>query len=133
MKMQTALFTYRRRVQAGGEESFNDNFINPLNVTSFYWQQNDEGKMVLNVYLNAVRASRDGGTNAYSITFGESIGTKFCNHMEEFLRFLIAAPLTRATTPHGDNNKRDRHARRAVDADIVEDLDTPGQPEAEWK
>lgn len=135
--MKTALFHYQKSVQSPtGERELNDNFINPLNVTSFYWQQNAEGKRVLSVFLNAVRATNNGGSNAYSIVFGDSLGTKFVDHMEDFLRYMLGFG---NQTTRQDNNYREqqqhtrtRTARRAIETVDVVDEEPQNQPSAIW-
>jgi len=117
--MQSALFTYRRRVLVNGTEVLNDNYINPIGVTSFYWQTSEEGNRSLSVFL----------TNQYTITFGESVGKRFCEHMEDFLRYMIAAPTTR---PSATNRPADKpHTRRAIQAEVVEDEEASAT-EATW-
>lgn len=129
--MTNALFTYRRRVLVNGEEKFNDNFINPLNVTSMFWEANSEGKQILNVFLNAVRATNK-GTNAYSITFGESMGLKFVIHMEDFLRYQLGfgRPNVQNTNTNAPERSAERHSRRAIEAEIVDEI--PESTAAEW-
>lgn len=114
----TALFTYRRRVTIKGVDKTNDNYINPLNVTSFFWEENEEGKPILNVFLNAVRSTAS-GSNAYSIRFGEAVGRKFVQHMEDFLRFLISVPI--AANNYPIKTREGRTARQPVDAEVVEE------------
>lgn len=126
--MTNALFIYRRRVLVNGEERFNDNFINPLNVVSMFWETNQEGKPILNIFLNAVRSTQ-GGTNSYSITFGETLGMKFVNYMEEFLARMIG--FGRATVVQSVQPKQERHSRKAVDAEVVVEED-PGGATTEW-
>lgn len=127
-ELKTALFTYRRRVSVKGAEKFNDNYINPLNVTSFFWEENDEGKLILNVFLNAVRTTAS-GSNAYSIRFSETVGCKFVQHMEDFLRYLIASPANHAASVHTRRTEM-KASRRPVDAEIVEEDHTGDS--AQW-
>lgn len=128
--MQTILFTYRRKVTINGEDKFNDNYINPLNVTSFFWETNEEGHNILSVFLNAIRTDpRSGYANSYSIRFSEQIGRKFVEHMEDFLRYLVAAPMTHVNNNSvGTNNPRTRN-RRPLEAEVVEVDTTDAQPQ----
>ena len=113
--LQSALFTYRRRVKsASGEEVYNDNFINPLNVISFYWQLDESGNRVLSVFL----------TNQYTVTFGEKVGERFVNHMEDFLRYMLNA-VTAVTTPQGHQHTGPRTARKAIAAEVIDEEPVP--------
>jgi hypothetical protein len=116
--MTSALFTYRRRVVINNVEVYNDNYLNPLNVQSFYWQQSDEGNRSLCVFLG----------NQYSITFAESVGKRFVEHMEDFLRYVIGVGIAKPATP---TESKVRHARKPITAEIVEDIDD--SPSAEWQ
>jgi hypothetical protein len=117
--MQTALFTYRRRVQLdNGEEVYNDNFINPQNVNSMFWQINEEtGRRQLNVFL----------VNQFTVTFAEETGTRFVQHMEEYLQATLQAPRTHHPARSAEKPRR---ARMPVQ-EIVED-ESPSTPSAEW-
>jgi hypothetical protein len=98
-----------------GEEVTNENFINPLNVISFYWQEKAEGEKVLSIFL----------TNQYSVTFSEPVGQRFVEHMEGFLERMIGfqGPTAGAAT-------RTKHARQAVDA-VIEEGEEAGK--ATWE
>lgn len=128
--MKTALFTYNRRVVVNGEAKLNPNYINPYNVTSFFWELNTENKPILNVFLNAVRSSPNGNVNAYSITFGESIGKQFVDHMEDFLRFTMGWRATPTETTQRESRGPRQHNRKALDVEVIEE-ETPAA-EAAW-
>ena len=118
--MQNVLFHYRRKVS---EDQVNDNYINPLNVLSFYWSVNDKEVRVLSVFLS----------NGFSIVFGEKVGDRFVQHMEEFLRYLLAA---KAITAAPANRPADGRRRNLNPAEIVEDSElVEGEPatEAAWQ
>ena len=115
--IQSALFTYRVAVQnKEGETIYNDNFINPLAVISAFWQTNPDGKKVLAVFL----------PNQKTINFGETVGKRFLDHLEDFLRYFIALPQSRFTKTTGP------HFRRPVEAVIVEE-EVPQTESAEWQ
>lgn len=117
------LFTYRRRVEVNGAEVLNDNFINPLAVISFYWQQNEEKKKVLSVFL----------ANNYSITFVESVGKRFVQHMEDFLRYMIAAGTPKAEYNNNSQHQhREKSARRPITAEVVDEDITQIPADPEW-
>jgi hypothetical protein len=100
-----------------------------MNVISFFWETNEEGQEILSVFLNAVRTDpRSGHTNSFSIRFSKAIGEKFVEHMEDFLRYLVAAPLNHASNTGSAKPKN----RRAVDAEIVEEDTTNIAPTGEW-
>lgn len=121
--MQNALFTYRRKVKINNEDVFNDNYINPLNVLSFYWQINEDGQKQLSVFL----------ANNYTVTFMEGVGTKFVNHMEDFLRLMLGS----AATPYisnkpAENTDRPKHSRRAVEAIVEDEVQDSSAAASEW-
>lgn len=128
--MQNVLFTYRRRVKTGegeGDFTFNDNFVNPLNVISFYWQVSPEGKKILSVWL----------VNNYSLTFSEQTGQRFVDHMEDFLRYMLGAKFADIASSHvSQNNRREtpRKTRTPITTDVVEDeAPVPQHGQAQWE
>jgi len=129
--MTTVLFTYRRKFTVNGVDKYNINYINPLNVVSFFWEENEDGNSMLNVFLNAVRTDpRSGATNSYAIRFGKDLGERFVQHMEDFLRYLAAAPQSRVVMPDNNNPNNRRH-RRAIEAKVIEE-DTTAVADTAW-
>lgn len=125
--MTTCLFHFRRRVKTANTDEvvLNDNFIVPTSVTSFYWQENDGHKM-LSVFL----------ANGFTMTFTESTGNRFVEHMEDYLRYTIggrteAAPRQRYEKQH--NNNQPRTARRAIETDDVVDEEPLVNQPASWE
>lgn len=114
--MITALFTYRRRITTkAGEDVFNDNFINPLAVTSMFWEQNEHGQKILNVFLY----------NGKTVTFIESVGRRMVQHQEDFLRFLLGSQIPK-TAPVTSFRHRTPVQVEVVDEDLTQDAT------AEW-
>lgn len=125
--MTNCLFYYRRRVKTENSEDYvyNDNFLNPLNVISMYWQDTPEGKKQLSVFL----------ANNFTVTLPEQVGLKCVQHMEDFLRYMISAPVSAPRQHYEKQNTHNqpRTARRAIEAEIVEEEPQINQPaNATW-
>lgn len=111
------LFQYNRTATRNdGSKVANANFINPLQVISFFWEENQEGYNRLNVFL----------TNK-TLVFSEEIGKNFVNHMENFLRFMCAPPPSAG--PVETVQRQQRRSRPSVEAEIITDdiLQNPGE------
>lgn len=108
--MQNVLFHYRRKVEG---DKINDNYINPLNVISFFWSENEETqKRVLSVFL----------VNGFTVVFSENVGTKFVNHMEDFLRYMLGARMSAPEHTPRENQTREKGKKRnLVAAEIIEE------------
>jgi hypothetical protein len=115
--VQNVLFTYRRKVKTPDESDhvFNDNFINPLNVISFYWSVNDDSKRILSVWL----------VNNYSIVFSEQTGERFVQHMEDFLRYMLGARITDSSTTVSPRQRGEKRTRVPISTDVVEEEPVP--------
>lgn len=112
--MNNCLFVYRRvtRNEQTQEETVHDNFLNPLAVTSFYWDWNDKGAKILNIFL----------TNGKTIVFYEAIGKRFVDHMETFLRYMIGVVGATPRQTRRDRTERTNGPRTAIEAEFVEDI-----------
>lgn len=124
-QMTSCLFVYRLRVVLPNNvETINDNFINPLNVISMYWETKEDGTTKrLNIFL----------VNGKSMNVSESVGRKFVDHMEDFLRYLIAAPQNPVRNTIRQTGK-EQHPRKALDVvEYVDDDQIQSQEgKAEW-
>lgn len=125
--MTNCLFYYRRRVKTDDPNDvvLNDNFINPLNILSMYWQTNADGKKILSVFL----------ANGFTVTLPDSTGQKLVQHTEDFLRFLIGGKETapRQNYERQSTHNQPRTARRAIEVeDIVDEEPQTNLPAASW-
>lgn len=121
--MKNCLFTYRIR-PAGQDDVVNDNYINPLNVISFYWETRAEDKAKrLNIFL----------VNGKSMNISEVIGTKFVSHMEDFLRYMLFGPQAMERTEfHSNPPQQARPKRRQMENVEIVDEEIPQESVAEW-
>lgn len=111
-RMQSCLFSYNRTTtDAKGTKVVNQNYLNPMNVISAYWDFNEQGQRRLFVFLPGK-----------SLIFGEDIGKSFVIHMENWLRLMLpTAPGAAAPVTVQTQTRRSRPQIEAeyVDADVT--------------
>lgn len=102
--MTNVLFTFRRPVQQpDGTTVYQDNYINPYQVISCFWELRKDGKKVLSVF-----------TLTYTFVLPEITGRNFLNHLETALRLLLN------NNESVEPQQRQRRERPVMDATMVE-------------
>lgn len=112
--MTNVLFTFRRPVaQQDGTVVQQDNYINPYQVISCFWEARKDGKKVLTVF-----------TLTYTFVLPEITGKNFINHLETALRLLLN------TASAVEPQQRQRRERPVMDATLS--VEEPDLGSAEW-
>ena len=120
--MQSALFVFRKKItDKEGNSVYNDNFINPMVVQSAYWTVGENGERTLSVFLPT-----------YTFTFPQTTGERFINHMEDFLRYLIAAPQAETRARNTESRNTEPRKPRAPIA-TEEFVEEPANTGAAWE
>ena len=109
--MMNMIFTFRRAGKSqSGETVLQDNYINPFQVISAFWEEREGGKKVLMVF-----------SLTYTFVLPESTGKNFLNHWETALR-LITNP-TQGAGVVAEQPRSERRPRQVMDATVVDDTD----------
>lgn len=104
--MNSCLFQYTRNsTDSKGAKAININYLNPYNVISFYWENNEQDQRRLFVFLPGK-----------SLIFGETLGKNLVIHMENWLRLSLPPQ----TTPVQTVQTQVRRNRPAMDAEVLD-------------
>jgi hypothetical protein len=106
--MTNVLFSWRRpvTVKETGETVLQDNFLNPFQIISAFWEMRGD-KKILNVF-----------TLTYTFTFSEAVGRNLLSHWETALRCLFPMNPSAASVEPQEQRRR---PRTVIDATLTDD------------
>lgn len=123
MKQTSCIFSYEKRVfdhegnpvllDDGKTIRTNWNFVSFLQVISAYWETKNDGKLILNIFLNGGSLVEDRNTgnlvskSGYTIVLPEFLGTRFIEEWGSWsYTFGLASPVTQNVQRSSHNGAR---------------------------